>query len=341
MTSKSNKDDNDDNDERYKLIPLTEKYRPRYIDDIYLLPLIKHRIINIINTMDMPNLILTGPPGIGKSSSVEILARELFGIYYKDTVVELNLLDEKGLKFIQNGIIQFCKTQIPYQEKDKHKYPSYKLIIFNEADNVTNRIQDQISNIMEKFGDKVRFAFTCNSSEDLIESIQTKCIPWRYSFLDNNEIIDRLEEICKKENISHTKKALKKIASISQGDLRSAINKLQLIYCRYNSIEEKYVYLLCNIPQETIVKDLFTRIIDKDLKGALQIVFNLKKNSFSGSDITMGMLTTLKMDICNDINNEIRIELGKHISNGIYKISDITDSNLQLTGCIVDMIQGI
>ena len=55
----------------------------------------------------------------------------------------------------------------------------------------------------------------------------------------------------------------------------------------------------------------------------------------------MGMLTTLKMDICNDIDNEIRIELGKHISNGIYKISDVTDSNLQLTGCIVDMIQGI
>lgn len=326
------------NDKRYEQIPWTEKYRPIDIDDIYLPVVIKNRMIDIINSMDMPNIILTGPPGIGKTSAIKITAYELYGKYYDNTVIELNLLDDRGLKFMQNGIIPFCKTKIPYQKKDEHRYPPYKLIIFDEADNITSRVQDQISNIMEKFGERIRFAFTCNSSEDIIEAIQTKCLPWRYSYLSEQNIIDKLTEICEKEEFESTHSSLKKIANISQGDLRSAINKLQLIYNKYETIKDEYVDELCNTPQEMIIRELFTHIINKDLNEALRITFDLKKKSYSGSDITLGMLTTIKADICNDIPEDIRIKLSDQICSGIYRISNITDSELQLAGCVVDMV---
>jgi replication factor C subunit 2/4 len=329
------------NDDRYKQIPWTEKYRPTDINDIYLPMVIKNRMIDIINSKDMPNIILTGPPGIGKTSAIKIIASELYGKYYDETVIELNLLDERGIKFMQGGIIPFCKTKIPYQQKDENRYPSYKLIIFDEADNITPRVQDQITNIMEKFGNRIRFAFTCNSSEGIVESIQTKCLPWRYSSLSIKNITDKMIEICDNEKIKYTESSLKKIAEISQGDLRSAINKLHLLYNKYGEIKDDYIGELCNTPQEMIIKKLFLSIINKNLNEALKITFDLKNKSYSGSDISLGMLTTIKSSICDDIDQNIRINLSDNISFGIYRISNITDSDIQLAGCIVDMIDCI
>jgi replication factor C subunit 2/4 len=325
-------------DKRYERLPWTEKYRPSRIDDIYLPPIIKNKIINIINERNMPNLILTGPPGIGKSSAIKIIALELYGKYYKDAVLELGLLDDRGVKFMQCDIQNFCKTKISYRTEDEPKYPKYKLIIFDEADNIISRVQDQISIVMENFSNQIRFAFTCNSSSEISEGIQTKSLIWRYSFLPADLIVNRLSEICKKEKIEYTETSLRKICEISQGDLRSAINKLELVHYKHNDIKDEYIAELCNTPQEMIIKQLFINIMNKKLKESLEITFDLRKKSYSGSDITLGMLTTIKSEICKDIPDEIKIKLCNQICSGIYRISNITDSDLQLAGCIVDMI---
>jgi replication factor C subunit 2/4 len=325
-------------EKRYEKLPWTEKYRPSRIDDIYLPPIIKNKMVNIINERNMPNLILTGPPGIGKSSAIKIIALELYGKYYKDAVLELGLLDDRGVKFMQNDIQNFCKTRISYRTEDEPKYPKYKLIIFDEADNIISRVQDQISIVMENFSNQIRFAFTCNSSSEISEGIQTKSLIWRYSFLPADLVVNRLSEICKKEKIEYTETSLKKICEISQGDLRSAINKLELIHYKHINIKDEYIGELCNTPQEMIIKQLFINIMNKKLKESLEITFDLRKKSYSGSDITLGMLTTIKSEICKDIPEEIKMKLCNQICGGIYRISNITDSDLQLAGCIVDMI---
>jgi replication factor C subunit 2/4 len=324
---------------RFEKLPWTEKYRPSNIDDIYLPPIIKNKIINIINQKNMPNLILTGPPGIGKSSAIKIIANALYGKYYKDAVLDLGLLDDRGIKFMQNDIQNYCKTKISYKTEDENKYPKYKLIIFDEADNIISRIQDQISVIMENYSNQIRFAFTCNTSSEINEGIQTKSLIWRYSYLPQNLVVSKLEEICIKEKINYTESSLKKISNISQGDLRSAINKLELIHNKYTNIKDEYIDELCNTPQEMLIKHLFTFILKKKLKESLEITFDLRKKSYSGSDITMGMLSTLKSDICQDIPENIKIKLCNQICGGIYKISNITDSDLQLAGCIIDLIK--
>lgn len=325
-------------EKRYEKLPWTEKYRPSRIDDIYLPPIIKNKMVNIINERNMPNLILTGPPGIGKSSAIKIIALELYGKYYKDAVLELGLLDDRGVKFMQNDIQNFCKTRISYRTEDEPKYPKYKLIIFDEADNIISRVQDQISIVMENFSNQIRFAFTCNSSSEINEGIQTKSLIWRYSFLPADLVVDRLSEICKKEKIEYVETALKKICEISQGDLRSAINKLELIHYKHTNIKDEYIGELCNTPQEMIIKQLFINIMNKKLKESLEMTFDLRKKSYSGSDITLGMLTTIKSEICKDIPEETKMKLCNQICAGIYRISNITDSDLQLAGCIVDMI---
>lgn len=326
-------------DKRFDFLPWTEKYRPTSMDNLYLPPIIKNKVINIIKDKNIPNIILTGPPGIGKSSAIKIIASEVYGKYYKDAVLELGMLDDRGIKFMQNDIQFFCKTNISYRKEDENKYPKYKLIIFDEADNIISRVQDQISLIIEKFSKQIRFAFTCNSSSEISEGVQTKCLIWRYSYLSNDLITNKLKSICENEKVEYTDSSLEKIAEISSGDLRVAINKLELVYHKYANIKDEYVQKLCSTPQESIIKELFINIINKKLRESLEIIFDLKKKSYSGSDITSGMLVTIKSNICKDIPEETKIKLCDKICNGIYRISNITDSDLQLAGCIIDMIK--
>lgn len=329
---------NDNIDLRYTQLPWTEKYKPYKLDDIYIPQNIKDKFENIINTKNISNIILTGPPGIGKSVTIKAVAYELYNKYYNDAVLELNLLDEKCIKFMQTDIILFCKTKISYKKNDDKHYPNYKLIIFNEADNIIDRIQDQISNLMGSFSNNVRFIFTCNSSSEINESIQSKCFIWRYTYLPNSLVIEKLKDICHKENITFTESSLDKIATLSRGDIRNAVNKLQLLYNKYDNIKEEYVNELCDTPQEVIIKQIFINIINNNCNEALKIIFDLKNKSYSGSDITLGMLFTIRSPICDDIEESIKIKLAEGICNGIIRISKGIDSNLQLAGCIIDMI---
>lgn len=322
-------------------LPWIEKYKANEIDELLLPPLIKNKIVNIINDRNIPNIIITGSSGIGKSITIKIIAKEIYGNYYNDAVLELGLLDERCIRFIQNDIVNFCKTKIPYKKKDEMKYPKYKLIIFDESDSIISRIQDQISNIMENYNEYIRFAFTCNSSSDICEGIQTKSVIWRFPSLNNNLIKSKLIEICNSENIKFEEKALEKIAEISQGDLRSAINKLEIVNIKHRKIMVEYVDKLYNISHEIIINNLFKYILEKDVRNSLKLVLELKKKSYSGSDITMSMLSTIKSEICNYIPENIKIKLCDKICSGIYNISNIMDSDLQLCGCIIDMINVI
>jgi replication factor C subunit 2/4 len=322
--------------------PWIEKYKPHNLDQLLFPDTIKKKIDNIIQSKNLCNLIITGPSGIGKTCIAEIIANELYEKYYNDAVLELNLLDDKGIKFIQEDIVSFCKTRIPYKTGDETKYPKYKLIIFNEADNIIERIQDQISFIMEKYKDNIRFIFTCKSisiGSEITESIQTKCIILLLTHHTQDLIIEGLTNICEHENIKFSNDALEKIASHSDGDMRIAINKLQIVFYAYGEISLKNYMNLCDTPQEIIIRNIFDLLIQQNIKEAMKIVFGLKKESYSGADIVMSMFNVLKSSMCNDIDEKIKIKFGKAISDGIYNISNIGDSDLQLAGCIIDMIK--
>ena len=96
-------------------------------------------------------------------------------------MIHLNASDERGIKLINSGELNtFCTHKLPYFEKDIKKYPQQKLIIFDEADNMTEKALPIISILMDKFHNSTRFVFTCNTSSKIIESIQSRCKIIRY-----------------------------------------------------------------------------------------------------------------------------------------------------------------
>ena len=111
-------------------------------------------------------ILFAGPPGIGKSTLAHAFAKE-----YKLDILELNASDDRGIKAVNDIIPNFCKKTMDMNPRDKPLYAAHKIVILDEADNMTIKAQQLISKLMEKYYNTVRFAFTCNEKSDIIESI--------------------------------------------------------------------------------------------------------------------------------------------------------------------------
>ena len=167
-------------------LPWIEKYRPDNTDEIYLEPFLLQKIYTIIETKAIPNMILTGEPGTGKTSTILIVAKNIYQENYNENVLELNASDDRGLCIINNTVIPFCQKITKNPEK---------LIILDEADSITNKAQHLLSNIITEYKKNCRFVFICNDSTKVNESIQSKCMIINYPKLKDDFINNKLIEI--------------------------------------------------------------------------------------------------------------------------------------------------
>lgn len=326
---------------RFEQTPWIEKYRPSKLEDIILDENTQKRVKKIIEDREMTNIILPGVPGIGKTTTIKCIATALYGKYTNEAVLELNASDDRGIKSVQEKIVTFCKKKMDLNDKDNclnnKKYAEHKLIFLDEADNMTNKAQRLINNLMEKYHKTTRFAFTCNSSSDIIEGIQSRCIILRFHRLRKDQIVERLKIICKMENLNINEKYLDTFAEISDGDLRNAINNLQLVNRSYSKINKENIYNVCSKPQPEILKTIINSCIEKDFINAKDIIFNLKKIGYSESDIILGLIQLLKLD--NSIKEDIRINYLNKVCYYAYLISKGLATDIQLIACISSLIE--
>jgi replication factor C subunit 2/4 len=315
-----------------KYIPFIEKYRPKNFDDLILPQSMQYKITNIIETKTLPNIIITGSPGTGKTSTMLCLAKKVLGKNYKDMLLELNASNNRTLDFINSTVAYFCKKKLSSDNN------SQKLIIFDEADNITKKAQNLLANLMEEYSHNTSFAFTCNESSKIIESIQSRCMILRYIPMTSDNIRKRLEIISQIENITYTEKGLGAIIFISQGDIRQAINNLEATYHGYQTITEENVYKLCYHPHPTIIIEIIKGCVDMNLIKSIDFIHELKNSGYCTNDILLTLLNSLR-EI--NIDEDIRINFTKIISESYINVSEGVDTNLQLYGCISRMIKYI
>jgi replication factor C subunit 2/4 len=323
----------------YKQIPWIEKYRPKSIHEITVDPTIRAEINNIIAQRDIPNMILTGTPGIGKTTTLLCLVRHLYGKYAPDAVLELNASDDRGIQSINSNVINFCNYMRSYAKEDEAKYAQHKLIIFDEADNMTDKALPIISNLMDRYHKTTRFVFTCNTSSKIIESIQSRCKILRYSRMSNENIIKRLQYICLTESVAYKLDALEEIASFANGDMRMAVNILQLTNDKFGSITTNNVSSACDKPPSFLIKEIIIDCIENRLLNAITKAFNLKSNGFTCADIINNSFGTIKLNICSDINEELKMHILFVISSYMFSVSKTLDTDVQLTAFLVELSQ--
>ena len=309
-------------------LPWIEKYRPKNTEEILLDPFIKEKINKMIETKTIPNMIITGEPGTGKTSTILFLAKYLYNEKYSEYVLELNASDDRGLSIINNTIHPFCKKKIDI------KY-SYKLIILDEADSITQKAQNLLSNIISEFRKNTRFVFVCNDYTQIIESIQSKCMIIKYPRIDSNNLYFKIKTICENENVKYTEEGIYTLIFVSEQDIRQLINNLECIYYSFGILNEENIYKFIDKPKTFYISEILKACFDKDYLKTISIIKNLYFKGYTPNDILLTFMKYL-LEYENNIklDEETKLKLYEIISLSYIIVNSDVDTLLQLCGCI-------
>lgn len=318
------------------MLPWIEKYRPANINNIMIDPILRMKLDNLIESNNIPNLLISGPSGTGKTTTIRCLSKQILGNTYPVALLELNASDNRGLDMI-NEVVSFCDKKISsyLHIDDIVTNKITKIIIFDEADNITTKAQNALANMMDKYRNTTRFCFTCNDSKEIINSIQSRCTPLHYKAINQVLISDKLMQICKTENVQYDEGGIQSLIFIAQGDLRRAINNMEAIYKSFNMISEQNVYKLCHQPHPSQIICLIQCCASKNIKDAITNYNLLKEKGFCNSDILQTLITVLKSVTMDET---LRINYIKIISDTYILINEGLDTNLQMHACFARLI---
>ncbi|XP_066599057.1 replication factor C subunit 4 [Prorops nasuta] len=209
--------------------PWVEKYRPKTVEDIVEQSEVVKVLKQSLDGGDFPNLLFYGPPGTGKTSTILAAARQMFGNMFKERILELNASDERGIQVVREKIKTFAQLSAGNVKHDGEKCPPFKIVILDEADCMTSIAQSALRRTMERESHSTRFCLICNYVSRIIEPLTSRCTKFRFKPLREDKIIERLELICKEENLRIDTTVLMKIVDASGGDLRRAITCMQSV----------------------------------------------------------------------------------------------------------------
>jgi len=257
----------------------TEKYRPKNLDQIEDQEEIVSRLKEFIKSGTMPHCLFAGPPGTGKTTAALCLAHDLFGSRFQDVFMELNASDERGIDVVRTTVKEFARmaslSSVPF-----------KILVLDEADNMTGDAQHALRRTMEKYTDTCRFILCCNYSGKIIEPIQSRCALFRFSPLPEDRIVEYLDNIGKQENLKITREGLASIVEVAEGDLRKGINALQAASSMSKTISEETIYQVVGRAKPTDVRAMLNHALKGDFIKAREELRNLLvKSGISGSEI--------------------------------------------------------
>lgn len=233
-------------------------------------------------------MIISGMPGIGKTTSILCLARQLLGDAYKEAVLELNASDERGIDVVRNRIKGFAQKKVTLAPGRQ------KLVILDEADSMTSGAQQALRRTMEIYSATTRFAFACNQSNKIIEPLQSRCAILRYARLTDAQVVRRVMQICEAEDVKYSDDGIAALVFSAEGDMRQAINNLQSTFAGFGFVNGDNVFRVVDSPHPIKVQAMIKACHEQRIDDALASLKELWDLGYSCHDIISTMFKVTK-----------------------------------------------
>jgi replication factor C small subunit len=307
-----------------------EKYRPKNLDDMVNQREIVERLKSFVKSRNVPHCIFAGPPGTGKTTAAVCLARNLYGEAYREHLMELNASDERGIDVVRETVKTFARV------KSIGEIP-FKIMILDEADNMTSDAQQALRRTMERYTETCRFIMCANYSGKIIEPIQSRCAPFRFTYLPREEHDHYLKEIATKEKVKLTPEGLEAIFEVCGGDLRRAINTLQSAASLGKPVDSKVVYSVTGKANPADVQKMLKVAMDGDfVEARKQLREMIQKYGLAGSDIIRQIHTEI---FRGDVPEKWKIKLADIVGEVDYRLVEGADEEVQLSALLAKLVE--
>lgn len=295
-----------------------EQYRPKTFDEIIGQDDIKNKLKEFIKEDEIPNILFFGRAGVGKTSAINILLKNL-----DCESLIINASDDRGIDVMRERITDFASRKSFYK---------WKIIVLEESDNITGEAAKAFKMILEQYYKTTRFILTTNHIDRLYEPILSRLQKFEFKPQSIDAVIERCKHILNTEKIEYDKKDLQSIVKTSFPDMRAIINHLQrytidkkLTLTKEHALQEKYreiiVALLKNPCNDSLNKAriLISKLYSIDYLELFRYLFDFVEIYASDVKYIADLLIT--------------------IEEHMYRSKDTLDKQMNFMSCLIKIMQ--
>jgi len=298
-----------------------EKYRPTKLDDVVLSKDTRGYFDNIKQTGNLPNLLLVGSPGVGKTTLAKVIIGDILNSQY----LYINASDENGIDTIRTKVLNFAQTQ--------SIFGTTKVIILDECDGLSLDAQKALRNSIEEYHDIARFVLTANYQHKIIPALQSRCHVFQLT-PPKQEYVKRVLQIVEKEELNIEQSYLSELISKSYPDLRKCINSIQKYNISGNQIN------VVNAAENVIDSCLSFVKSNNIYKARKHVIEN--ESAFSNDYDTLfkvlfDKLYTNKLELSEQKNRDCMVTVSEYF----YRNNIVIDKEINFFTCLIELARQI
>ena len=280
------------------------KYKPYYIDDFCL----DEKLISVLKfflQLDSLNILLVGNSSSGKTTLLNAIIREYYGLNKTENIPENNILfinnlKEQGIQYFRNEMKTFCQCHSTI-------YGKKRLVIIDDIDNINEQSQQVFRNYIDKYKHNINFISVCTNLQKVIESIQSRMHIIKITPPNREQILKIMNKIIANENIVIDNESKEHILTMSNHSIRVVINYLEKIYILDKPVDIELCKKICSSISFQQFEDYYNLLKQKDLCSAIYILNDIYNYGYSVIDILDFFFTFVKTTSILDEETKYRI----------------------------------